>query len=63
MKANSIQALLKAEEKGNGFVLQVQEIIECKGIVQVKMDNPKRTVVMSLGTYDKIKHLLKEEEK
>lgn len=61
MKTNTIQALLKAQEKGNGYYLSVLDVKVCKGIVQIKMNSPERTVVLSLETYDKIKHLLKTE--
>ncbi len=60
MKQNTIVALLKAAEKGNGYDFEVRKVTVSSGIVYIQVDNPLRTVKMTKETYSKIRSHIKE---
>lgn len=57
----SIQELLKAIDRGEPHQVEVVTISEKKGFVQLKMENPPRSVVVSSEVYERIREHLHEQ--
>lgn len=57
---NSIASLLKAIERNRGYILEVESIVRTKdsGLVFVRINNPQRTVKMTIDTFSKIEPFL-----
>lgn len=60
MKKNSIVSLLRAVEKGQGYIMDVREVIKTKSVVFIKIDDPPREVKMTREAYSKIEPFLNE---
>lgn len=54
MKHNSITALLKSAEKGNGYILEVKKVVKTKTLAFISVEDPERTVVMTRQAFAKI---------
>ena len=56
----SIQELLRALDRGEPHMVEVVTISEKKGFVQLKLEDPARSVVVTTEVYDRIKDHLHE---